>query len=102
MSDWLGEQLDQLRERSLDRHLREISSAQGPVINIAGKRLINFSSNDYLGLANHPRLRDAAVAAIDEFGLGAGASRLTSGTQSPHVQLEAALTKWKGTEAALD
>ncbi|HET9418992.1 MAG TPA: 8-amino-7-oxononanoate synthase [Chthoniobacterales bacterium] len=101
MSDWFAEQLDQLRERSLDRHLREISSAQGPLIELAGKRLINFSSNDYLGLANDARLRDAAMTALKEFGVGTGASRLVSGTQSPHVQLEAALANWKGTEAAL-
>jgi 8-amino-7-oxononanoate synthase len=101
MNDWFAEQLKELRERSLDRSLREISSAQGPVIQLAGQRLINFSSNDYLGLANDPRLRDAAIAALQEFGVGAGASRLISGTQSSHVQLEAALAKWKGTEAAL-
>ncbi|MBA3272740.1 MAG: aminotransferase class I/II-fold pyridoxal phosphate-dependent enzyme, partial [Chthoniobacterales bacterium] len=58
-------------------------------------------SNDYLGLANDPHLRDAATAAISEFGVGAGASRLVSGTLSPHVRLEAALAKWKGTQAAL-
>ena len=96
-----ADELEALRARSLDRHLREVSSAQGPSIEISGYRLINFSSNDYLGLANHPRLRDAATAAIDEFGVGAGASRLISGTQSPHLRLERALAKWKGTEAAL-
>jgi 8-amino-7-oxononanoate synthase len=101
MRDFLQEQLEALRARSLDRHLREISSAQGPEIEISGRRLINFSSNDYLGLANDPRLREAAIAAIREFGAGAGASRLISGTQSPHLGLERALAKWKGTEAAL-
>jgi len=101
MRDFFQEQLEQLRARSLDRHLREISSAQGPEIEIAGRRLINFSSNDYLGLANDLRLREAAIAAIGEFGVGAGASRLISGTQSPHLRLESALAKWKGTEAAL-
>src|SRR6266571_6293257 len=95
------EQLQALRARSLDRHLREISSAQGPEVRIVGRRVINFSSNDYLGLANDSRLREAAIAAINEFGVGAGASRLISGTQSPHVRLEYALAKWKGTEAAL-
>ena len=64
-------------------------------------RLINFSSNDYLGLANDSRLSTAAISAIQEFGVGAGASRLISGTQSPHVRLEHALAKWKGTDAAL-
>ena len=101
MRELFQEQLQALRARSLDRHLREISSAQGPEIEIGGHRLINFSSNDYLGLANDPRLREAAIAAIGEFGVGAGASRLISGTQSPHLRLERALAKWKGTEAAL-
>src|SRR5712692_6803588 len=101
MTDIFAQQLEALRARVLDRHLREIGSAQGPVVDLVGKRLINFSSNDYLGLANDPRLREAAIAAIAEFGVGAGASRLISGTQSPHVRLEAALAKWKGTPAAL-
>ena len=108
MSDLFQEQLEALRAHSLDRHLRESESAQGPDIKVAGvgrdgraRRLVNFSSNDYLGLANDTRLREAAIAAIGEFGVGAGASRLISGTQSPHVRLESALAKWKGTEAAL-
>jgi 8-amino-7-oxononanoate synthase len=102
MQDLFAKQLEALRARALDRHLREISSAQGPEVEIGGRRrLINFSSNDYLGLANDPRLREAAITAIDEFGVGAGASRLISGTQSSHLRLERALTKWKGTEAAL-
>jgi len=101
MRDLFQEQLQALRARSLERKLREIGSAQGPEIEIAGRRLINFSSNDYLGLANDSRLRAAAIAAISELGVGAGASRLISGTQSPHLRLENALAKWKETEAAL-
>jgi 8-amino-7-oxononanoate synthase len=93
--------LEALRAASLDRHLREISSSQAPEIEIEGRRLLNFSSNDYLGLANDSRLRNAAIDAINEFGVGAGASRLISGTQSPHVRLERVLAKWKGTDAAL-
>ena len=99
--DIFAQQLQALRARALDRHLREIGSAQGPIVDLVGKRLINFSSNDYLGLANDPQLREAAIAAIAEFGVGAGASRLISGTQSPHLRLEVALAKWKGTQAAL-
>jgi 8-amino-7-oxononanoate synthase len=99
--DFFQERLEALRARCLDRHLREISGAQGPEIQISDRRLVNFSSNDYLGLANDPRLREAAIAAIDKFGVGAGASRLISGTQSPHLRLERVLAKWKGTEAAL-
>jgi 8-amino-7-oxononanoate synthase len=101
MSDFFAHQLEALRARSLDRHLREIDSAQGPLVVLDGKQLINFSSNDYLGLANDPRLRAVATAAVEKFGVGAGASRLISGTQSPHLRLEKALAKWKGTGAAL-
>jgi 8-amino-7-oxononanoate synthase len=101
MRDFFTEELEALRKRALDRHLREISSAQGPEVVIAGRHFINFSSNDYLGLANDLRLHEAAASAIDEFGVGAGASRLISGTQSPHLRLERALAKWKETEAAL-
>lgn len=101
MSELFHEQLQALRAQALHRKLREIGSAQGPEIQIVGQQLVNFSSNDYLGLANDPRLREAAKAAIDEFGVGAGASRLISGTQSPHVRLELALATWKGTQASL-
>lgn len=101
MSDLFAEQLQALRARSLHRKMREIGSAQGAIVDLVGKRLINFSSNDYLGLANDQRLRDAATAAIAEFGVGAGSSRLISGTQSPHLKLENALAKWKETQAAL-
>jgi 8-amino-7-oxononanoate synthase len=101
MHDPFQEQLQALRARSLHRKLREIGSAQGSEIEIVGERLVNFSSEDYLGLANDPRLREAATEAIAEFGVGAGASRLISGTQSPHVCLENALAKWKGVPAAL-
>ncbi len=101
MSDLFAEQLQALRARSLHRKLREIGSAQGSIVDLVGKRLINFSSNDYLGLANDQRLRDAATAAIAEFGVGAGSSRLISGTQSPHLKLENAIAKWKKTQAAL-
>ncbi len=101
MSDLFHEQLQALRAQSLHRKLREIGTAQGPEVEIVGKQLVNFSSNDYLGLANDPLLREAAMAAIAQFGVGAGASRLVSGTQSPHMKLEAALAKWKGVPAAL-
>jgi 8-amino-7-oxononanoate synthase len=106
MQDLFAEQLKALRTASLDRHLREITSSQGPEIVVLGRdrrrrRLINFSSNDYLGLANDPQLREVAISALEEFGVGSGASRLITGTQSPHVRLERALAKWKGTEGTL-
>ena len=101
MENLFAKDLESLRARFLDRHLREITWTQGFEIEIGGRRLVNFSSNDYLGLANDPRLRERATAAIDEFGVGAGASRLITGNISPHLQLERALARWKGTEAAL-
>jgi 7-keto-8-aminopelargonate synthetase-like enzyme len=93
MSDLFDEQLRALGDRSLHRKLREIGNAQGAEIHLTGRRLINFSSNDYLGLAADSRLREAAIAAIKEYGVDAGASRLISGTQSPHVPLEEALAR---------
>lgn len=101
MSDLFQEQLQALRAQSLYRKLREIGTAQGSQIEIVGRQLVNFSSNDYLGLAADPILRQAAIGAIEQFGVGAGASRLVSGTQSPHVALEAAIAKWKHAPAAL-
>ncbi len=94
-------ELAELRERSLLRTLREIDSPQQPEMELTGRRLINFSSNDYLGLATEPTLREAAKAAIDQYGVGAGASRLISGTLSPHVRLEEKLAEWKRAAAAL-
>src|SRR5204863_10190691 len=91
MSDIFARQLEALRARSLDRNLREISSPSGTIVDLDGKRLINFSSNDYLGLANDPQLREVATKAIAEFGIGSGASRLISGSHSPDLHLETAL-----------
>ena len=97
----LEAQLAEIRSRSLWRRLREISSADGTRIEFDHKTAVNFSSNDYLGLASEPLLREAAKRAIEEWGIGAGASRLVCGTLRPHVELERALAEWKRTEAAL-
>jgi len=94
-------QLADLKSRSLLRRLRTINSASGTVIRSGGRELVNFSSNDYLGLAEEPALREAAKKAIDEFGVGAGSSRLICGTFPPHVLLEKTLADFKGTRAAL-
>src|SRR4051812_39566570 len=101
MSALFDAELAELRERSLLRRLRTVDSPQQPEMELTGRKLINFSSNDYLGLASEPALREAAKLAIDEFGLGAGASRLISGTLSPHARLEEKLAEWKRTAAAL-
>jgi len=97
----ISSELAQLRERSLLRRLRELESPQQPAMEFAGKKLLNFSSNDYLGLATEITLREAAKAAIDQYGVGAGASRLICGTLTPHVRLEERLAAFKQTEAAL-
>ncbi len=97
----IADQLAGIRARSLHRSLREIGSPQGNEIELVGRRLLNFSSNDYLGLANEPALAEAARDALEKYGVGAGASRLVCGTLTPHVQLEKALATFKRTEAAL-
>jgi len=95
------EHLSELSARGLRRSLRTIESAQGPYVTVGGRRLCNFSSNDYLGLANHPHVRAAVKEAVDSWGWGAGASRLVSGHMPPHAQLESRLAAFKRTEAAL-
>ena len=97
----LKERLAALREQNLFRELRRVDSAQGPRIEIGGKTFLNFSSNDYLGLANHPALKEAAIKAVEKFGAGAGASRLICGSLKPFHELEAVLAAFKQTEAAL-
>lgn len=94
-------QLGELKSRSLLRHLRPVDSPQQAVIESGGRSLINFSSNDYLGLATEPVLREAAKKAADEFGVGAGASRLICGSLPPHALLEKKLAEFKRTRAAL-
>ena len=90
-----------LREQALYRQLRRVDSPQSRVIEMGGRSMLNFSSNDYLGLAAEPSLREAALRAVEKFGAGAGASRLISGSLAPHHELEEALSEFKGTEAAL-
>jgi 8-amino-7-oxononanoate synthase len=94
-------QLAEIRSRSLLRGLREIGTAQQPETTSGDRELINFSSNDYLGLAADPILREAAKRCIDQWGVGAGASRLVCGSMAPHAQLERDLAAFKGTEAAI-
>ncbi len=97
----LGQRLAALREQNLFRELRRVDSAQGPHLEIGGQTLLNFSSNDYLGLANHPDLKTAAIKALEKFGAGAGASRLICGSLAPFHELEENLAAFKKTEAAL-
>jgi 8-amino-7-oxononanoate synthase len=93
--------LGALERHGLRRRLRLIESACGPVVHIAGRSVLLMASNDYLGLAAHPDLKAAAIAAIQRYGVGSGAARLISGTLPPHRELEEALARFKGSEAAL-
>jgi len=97
----LNERLDKIRQEGLYRELRCVDSPQSSHVLLAGKSLLNFSSNDYLGLANHPRLNEAAIKAVERFGSGSGASRLICGSLAPHHELETTLAAFKKTEAAL-
>jgi 8-amino-7-oxononanoate synthase len=97
----LTDELAEIDSADLRRTVREVASAQGARVELEGREVLNFSSNDYLGLANHPALKEVAVEVIKKFGAGAGAARLISGSQSPHHELERALAAFKGTEAAL-
>jgi glycine C-acetyltransferase len=98
---FLDDEVAALRERHLYRSLRIMTSAQGPVVSIDEQRLVSLSSNDYLGLTHHPRLREAALAAVRDFGVGSGAVRTIAGTMAMHEALEAELAEFKGTPAVL-
>jgi 8-amino-7-oxononanoate synthase len=97
----LQTRLAAIRAAGLLRQLRRVDSPQGPRIEVDGQTLLNFSSNDYLGLANHPALKEAAIKATEKFGAGAGASRLICGSLAPFHELEETLAAFKDTEAAL-
>jgi 8-amino-7-oxononanoate synthase len=97
----LNRRLATLHAQGLHRELRRVNSPPGTHIRIDGRMLLNFSSNDYLGLANDPILREAAIRAVEKFGAGSGASRLICGSLAPHHELEEALASFKGAEAAL-
>ncbi len=100
-SRWARGELEALDERGLRRFLEPLESPQGAVIRVGGEALLNFSSNDYLGLAAEPALRRAAAAALELHGVGTGASRLVVGDTSAHQRLEARLAAFERAEAAL-
>lgn len=97
----LTARLEDIRAQELYRELKQIESPQSSRVLIGGRELLNFSSNDYLGLANAPELKAAAVEAVGRYGAGSGGSRLICGSLSPHHQLEEGLAEFKGSEAAL-
>jgi 8-amino-7-oxononanoate synthase len=99
--DFLRDQLEDLKRSGLYRSLREVEGPPGTTIVIDGRKLLQFSSNNYLGLANHPRLKAAAMAAVERYGVGSGASRLVCGNLDLNRKLEEKLAQLKKKEAAL-
>ncbi len=98
---WLDRSLQTIHRAHWHRQVKIISSAPGPVVELNGQSVLNFASNDYLGLAGDPRLQQAAIAAIERWGTGSTGSRLLSGHRSVHQDLETAIAHWKQTEAAV-
>jgi glycine C-acetyltransferase len=96
--DWLTQEIDGLKEQGLYNRIRTIGSAQGARIIVDGKDVLNFCSNNYLGLANHPKLVEAAKESTKKYGVGPAAVRSIAGTTDLHVQLEQRLAKFKGAE----
>ena len=96
--DWLTQEIEGLKEQGLYNRIRTIGSAQGARIVVDGKDVLNFCSNNYLGLANHPKLVEAAKEATKKYGVGPAAVRSIAGTTDLHVQLEQRLAKFKGAE----
>jgi len=100
-TDWITQELDSLKQQGLYNTIRTIESPQGAWLVVDGKRVLNFCSNNYLGLANHPRLVQAAQEAAKQYGVGPAAVRSIAGTLSLHVELEKRLAAFKGVEAAI-
>jgi len=98
---WIEDELASLKEQGLFTNIRTIESPMDGWVTINGRRVLNFCANNYLGLANHPTIREAAKHAIDQYGVGPGAVRTIAGTMSLHTDLERRLAQFKGVEAAI-
>ncbi len=98
---WIQDELQNLRNAGLYNKIRTISSPQGARLVVDGKRVLNFCSNNYLGLANHPQVVAAAAKAVQSFGVGPAAVRTIAGTTDLHLELETRLAKFKGVESAI-
>jgi glycine C-acetyltransferase len=100
-TDWIKQEIEGLQAQGLYNRIRTIGSPQGAWLIVDGKRVLNFCSNNYLGLANHPGIVAAAKKAIDEMGMGPAAVRSIAGTMTLHVELEKRFAAFKGVEAAI-
>lgn len=99
--NWINEELENLRDSGLFNKIRTLSSPQGAWLVVDGKRVLNFCSNNYLGLANHPHLVKAAQDAMDKYGVGPGAVRTIAGTMDLHLELEKRIAQFKRVEDAI-
>ncbi len=100
-TDWITQELDSLKQQGLFNTIRTIESPQGAWLTVDGKQVLNFCSNNYLGLANHHRLVQAAAGEVQLYGVGPAAVRSIAGTMSLHLELEKRLAAFKGVEAAI-
>src|SRR5450432_3587387 len=98
---YLADQMNELKQKGTHFNLRVLEDAQAPECTVDGKHVINLASNNYLGLTTHPKLREAAVAAIKKYGVGSGAVRTVSGTMTIHMELEQKIARFKNTEACV-
>ncbi len=98
---WIQDEIKKLKDAGLYNRIRTLSTPQGAWLVVDGKRTLNFCSNNYLGLANHPRLVQAAKDAVEKFGVGPAAVRSIAGTMDLHIQLEQRLAAFKGVESAI-
>jgi glycine C-acetyltransferase len=98
---WIREALDTLKQNGLLTNIRTLNSAQGAWLTVDGRKVLNFCSNNYLGLANHPALVQAARQALDQYGIGPAAVRTIAGTMELHLELERRVAAFKGVEAAI-
>jgi glycine C-acetyltransferase len=98
---WIQDEIQKLRDDGLYNRIRTLSSPQGAWLVVDGKRVLNFCSNNYLGLANHPRIVQAAQEAVKKYGVGPAAVRSIAGTMDLHLELERRLAAFKGVEAAI-
>ena len=99
--NWVQAQLDELKEAGFYNNIRTLSSPQGAWLVVDGKKVLDFCSNNYLGLANHPRLVQAVKGAVEQYGVGPGAVRTIAGTMDLHVELERRMALFKGVEDAI-
>ncbi|KAA3645862.1 MAG: glycine C-acetyltransferase [Chloroflexi bacterium] len=98
---WVDEELQALKDAGLYNNIRTLGSPQGAWLDVDGKRVLNFCSNNYLGLANHPRLVEAVKKAMEKYGVGPAAVRTIAGTMDMHVELDERLAKFKGVDSAI-